>query len=140
MCGEALERKGISHFHPLEICDVGREAHGAILLAPRPHLIQNAIRLCRVLLYLREAVRPTSVLVNSWFRSSIYNDRIGGVSKSMHLTCGAADVVKSGLTPSEVADILESHPESDQFGIGRYKTFTHIDIRGMVGRGAPARW
>ena len=58
----------------------------------------------------------------------------------MHMTCGAADVVKIGFTPAEVADILENHPDSDQFGIGRYATFTHIDIRGMIGRSAPARW
>jgi len=58
----------------------------------------------------------------------------------MHLTGGAADVVKIGFTPDEVADILERHPDSDQFGIGRYKTFTHIDIRGMIGRRSPARW
>ena len=140
VCGEALGDAGVKHFHPLEICDVGREGHGAVLLAPRPNLITNAIRLCRVLLYLREAVRPTSVLVNSWFRNSIYNARIGGVPRSMHLTCGAADVVKVGFTPSEVADILEGHPDSDQFGLGRYETFTHIDIRGMINRTAPARW
>jgi hypothetical protein len=140
VCGEALGDGCIEHFHPLEICDVGREGHGAVLLAPRPNLIINAIRLCRVLLYLREAVRPTSVLVNSWFRSSIYNARIGGVPRSMHLTCGAADVTKVGFAPDEVADILERHPDSDEFGIGRYKTFTHIDIRGRIGRDAPARW
>jgi uncharacterized protein YcbK (DUF882 family) len=58
----------------------------------------------------------------------------------MHMTCGAADVVKVGVTPDEVADILEAHPDSDGFGIGRYESFTHIDIRGMIERDAPARW
>jgi len=80
------------------------------------------------------------VRVNSWYRDSSYNHRIGGVALSMHLTCGAADVVKAGFTPAEVADILENHPDSGQFGIGRYKNFTHLDIRGMIGRAAPARW
>ena len=140
VCGEALEREGVKHFHPLEICDVGREGHGAILRAPRPDMIPTAIKLCQVLLYLRSATTPSSVLVNSFYRSSIYNARIGGVPMSMHLTCGAADVVKVGFTPDEVADILEGHPDSDQLGIGRYATFTHLDIRGMIGRTAPARW
>jgi hypothetical protein len=140
VCGEALEAGGIEHFQPLEIADVGREAHLVDLEAPQPRLIPNALKLCRVLCDLRAAVRPAPVLVNSWYRSRLYNYRIGGVSNSMHLTCGAADVTKPGFTPDEVADILEDHPDSDQFGIGRYRTFTHIDIRGMLGRSAPARW
>ena len=146
VCGTALEEEGIEHFHPLEIADVGREApetspHKFLRLkAPPTYLISNAILLCRVLLDLRSARRPMPVLVNSWYRDSAYNRRIGGVIRSMHMTCGAADVVKAGFTPSEVADMLENHPDSDQFGIGRYKTFTHLDVRGMIGRTAPARW
>ena len=145
VCGHALEAAGIQNFHPLEIADVGREAitalHGSqILTAPPIYLITNAILLCNVLRDLRSAVRPMPVLVNSWYRDSAYNNRIGGVPGSMHLTCGAADVTKAGFTPEEVADILERHPDSDEFGIGRYKTFTHIDIRGRIGRNAPARW
>ena len=146
VCGEALAAAGIEHFHPLEICDVGRESAETALLdahrlgAPPADLIINAILLCRVLLDLRSSGRPMPVRVNSWYRDPSYNHRIGGVPRSMHLTCGAADVVKPGFTPSEVADILEDHPDSDAFGIGRYKTFTHIDVRGMMGRSSPARW
>ena len=146
MCGKALAVEGIDNFHPLEICDVGRKApdgqlYGAHhLTAPPFHLVLNALKLCHVLCDLREAVRTTPVLINSWYRDIIYNHRIGGVSRSMHLTCGAADVTKPGFTPSEVADILESHPDSDKFGIGRYKSFTHLDVRGMIGRSSPARW
>ena len=69
-----------------------------------------------------------------------YNKKIGGVPWSMHLTCGAADIVKVGYTPSQVADMLEAHPLADKLGIGRYNTFTHVDIRGWLGREAPARW
>jgi hypothetical protein len=146
VCGAALKDEGIEHFHPLEIADVGREATHPLLddvhqlRAPPAYLLPNAILLCRVLFDLRAARRSTAILINSWYRDSVYNNRIGGVSGSMHLTCGAADVVKPGFTPDEVADILEGHPDSAQFGIGRYKTFTHIDIRGMIGRSAPARW
>ena len=146
VCGEALEAEGIRHFHPLEVCDVGREAPGTPpydphrLQTPQLSLIPKAILVCRVLIYLREAVRPMPVRVNSWYRDRLYNYRIGGVGSSMHLTCGAADVVKPGFTPAEVADILEDHPDSDQFGIGRYKSFTHLDVRGMMGRPSPARW
>jgi len=140
VCGAVLEAEGIDEFHPLEICDVGRAVGQTVLEAPQLHLIPHAIKLCRVLCDLRAAVRPMPVLVNSWHRNRLYNYFVGGVTQSMHLTCGAADVTKVGFTPAEVADILERHPDSDQFGIGRYKSFTHIDVRGMIGRPAPARW
>ena len=58
----------------------------------------------------------------------------------MHLTLGASDIVKVGRSPSEVADMLEGHPDAKLLGIGRYKSFTHVDIRGMIGRPSPARW
>ena len=146
VCGEALEAEGIEHFHPLEIADVGRQSHETRLYepwrlqAPPLHLLPTAILLCRVLLDLRSSRRVMPVRVNSFYRDSSYNHRIGGVAKSMHMTCGAADIVKIGFTPAQVADMLEAHPDSDRFGIGRYKRFTHIDIRGMIGRSAPARW
>ena len=142
VCGGALESAGISNFHPLEVADVGRKTSSPAvrLQAPDPELLANFVLLANVLRDLRSAVRPTPVLVNSWYRDPAYNARIGGVARSMHLTGGAADVVKVGFTPDEVADILERHPDSDELGIGRYKTFTHIDIRGMIGRRSPARW
>ena len=58
----------------------------------------------------------------------------------MHLTLGASDIVKVGRSPSEVADMLEGHPDAKLLGIGRYKSFTHLDVRGMIGRRSPARW
>jgi hypothetical protein len=36
--------------------------------------------------------------------------------------------------------MLEGHPDAKLFGIGRYKSFTHLDVRGLVGRSSPARW
>ena len=146
VCGKALAAEGIDEFHPLELADVGRKAPETVLynthhlVAPPFNLIPNAIKLCHVLCDLRKAVRPAPVLVNSWYRDTIYNHRIGGAVRSMHLTCGAADVTKIGFTPAEVADILERHPDSDRFGLGRYATFTHIDIRGYLNRSSPARW
>jgi hypothetical protein len=80
------------------------------------------------------------ILVNSWYRDPAYNKAVGGVSHSMHLTLGAADIVKVGWPPAKVADLLEHAPHKHMLGIGRYKSFTHIDIRGMIGRPAPARW
>ena len=140
VCGDRLHELGIKNFTPLEICDVGRTSGDTILQAPDLKLLENAVKLIDILSWLREEEVTAPVLVNSWYRDPDYNQVIGGVGTSMHITCGAADVVKGGYSPTQVADMLERHPLSELFGIGRYNTFTHIDIRGMVGRPAPARW
>ena len=140
ICGKCLADHGTKNFSALEICDVGRRSGGAVLSAPPQKLLENAYKLIDVLEWLRTEESTASVLVNSWYRDPEYNAAIGGVKTSMHKTCAAADVVKVGRTPSEVADMLERHPHSKLFGLGRYKTFTHLDVRGMINRLSPARW
>ena len=143
-CGRLLCDRGVENFSALEICDVGREKRGpyrsAILRTPPLELLENVWRLIDVLEWLREKNGTTGVLINSWYRDSHYNAAVGGVAHSMHLTLGAADIVKVGWTPSDVADLLEGHAAKTLLGIGRYKSFTHVDIRGMIGRSCPARW
>jgi hypothetical protein len=36
--------------------------------------------------------------------------------------------------------LLEDHPDAQRLGIGCYENFTHLDVRGHIGRRAPARW
>lgn len=75
------------------------------------------------------------VTINSGCRCHDHNIAVGGSPNSQHLYCRAADVVVEGKSPDQVAGWLErSYP--GKFGIGRYKTFTHIDTR----TGGPARW
>ena len=140
VCDSRLRAAGINNFTALEVCDVGREYCGVQLSPPTLDLIYNAIKLIDILAWVRSADGVAPVLINSWYRDREYNEAIGGVSHSMHMTCGAADIVKIGCIPSEVADMLEGHPDAKLFGIGRYKSFTHLDVRAMIGRPSPARW
>ena len=140
LCDARLKASGITNFSALEICDVGRESQGVSLAPPEIELLDNAIKLIDVLQYVRRAGGVDPVLINSWYRSPDYNQVIGGVPNSMHLTLGAADIVKVNWTPKQVADLLDNSPYKQQLGIGRYKTFTHVDIRGIIGRSSPARW
>ena len=139
-CGSRLAAREIKYFSALEISDVGRVNQRVVLSAPSLCLMGNAYKLIEVLEWVREEGGVAPVLINSWYRDPDYNKVVGGVSNSMHLTLGAADIVKIGTSPAEVADLIDTHPQAHLLGLGRYNTFTHVDIRGMIGRAAPARW
>ena len=70
--------------------------------------------------------------VNSGYRCPEYNKAIGGARRSQHPQCTAADIHCKSMASSKVADIAEELAEQRAVpigGIGRYNTFTHIDIR-----------
>lgn len=83
------------------------------------------------LLTLLEKIRAhfgAPVTISSGYRSWSHNNKIGGAKNSQHLYGNAADIQVKGKTPTEVADYAETLlPTSG--GIGRYATFTHVDVR-----------
>lgn len=66
--------------------------------------------------------------LNSAYRTPTHNRRVGGVSNSQHVYGTAADIVVSGVNPSEVAKYAE-FLMPNKGGIGLYSTFTHVDVR-----------
>jgi uncharacterized protein YcbK (DUF882 family) len=53
---------------------------------------------------------------------------IANSSKSQHMLCTAADIVVKGISAGEVSRHLDiQYP--NQYGIGSYDSFTHIDVR-----------
>jgi len=64
---------------------------------------------------------PTIV---SGFRCTAHNRSVGGKPGSFHLIGQAADIKVPGMTPTQVQKDCE-----DAKGLGRYKTFTHVDTR-----------
>lgn len=90
-------------------------------------------------------VHPSRIFitVNSWYRTPAYNAAIGGVGNSTHTNGSAADVVVYVRTsygkmrrvpPATVARIAEKRPSFRKGGIGRYRNFTHLDVRGYRAR------
>jgi len=77
------------------------------------------------------------IKINSAYRCENHNRKIGGTSKSQHIKGKAADIVVKNLTPDEVANALDNLQKGGFIrsgGLGRYDTFTHIDIRGTQAR------
>ena len=71
-----------------------------------------------------------AVCINSGFRTTTYNAKIGGVTNSYHTKGQAADISVKNKTPDEVAAFAET---LGMKGIGCYDKnngyFTHIDTR-----------
>ena len=74
-----------------------------------------------------------AVTINSAFRTFSHNKKVGGATYSQHLYGTAADIKVSGVAPSVVADFAETLMPSTG-GIGRYSTFTHVDVRKVKSR------
>ena len=67
--------------------------------------------------------------INSGYRTVSYNATVDGSSSaSQHCNGLAADIKVEGVSPAAVADYAEQLL-GDHGGVGRYGTFTHIDVR-----------
>ena len=74
------------------------------------------------------------VIVTSGYRCPEHNRAVGGAKRSQHLFGTAADIQVKGVDPKDVADYLD--PQEEAKGLGRYNTFTHVDVRS----GPKVRW
>lgn len=66
------------------------------------------------------------ITINSAYRTKTYNTKVGGASKSYHMTGQAFDIVVKGRTPQEVAKYAQSIGIT---GIIQYNGFVHVDSR-----------
>ena len=97
---------------------------------------QNITELMNNLQVLRDFYRKP-IIINSGYRSPEHNRKIGGVKGSRHVLGLAADIVVKGVDPTDVARTIEMlirQGKMKQGGVGRYKNFTHYDIRGTQAR------
>jgi len=88
--------------------------------------------LLEVLTEVRKRFR-VPVTITSAHRCPTYNKKVKGGAKSQHLLGKAADIVVRNMAPKEVYKFLnDTYP--DQYGMGSYTDFTHIDVRSRKAR------
>lgn len=73
-----------------------------------------------------------AVTINSAYRTPTYNKKVGGATYSQHQYGTAADIVVYGVSPDTVYIYADSILPNG--GVGKYSTFTHIDVRGTKSR------
>jgi hypothetical protein len=75
------------------------------------------------------------VTITSGVRCKTHNSSpaVGGATNSQHLKGTAADIKVKGVAPEKVADYAETLLPGTG-GIGRYGTFTHVDVRSNKSR------
>jgi uncharacterized protein YcbK (DUF882 family) len=89
-------------------------------------IIETAKKLDQI----REQFGSRPIYVNSWYRPSHINTRVGGSKFSRHQFGDAVDIRSNYLSPSEVKDRLNDHVG----GLSSYYGFVHIDWRGKKAR------
>lgn len=68
------------------------------------------------------------VVINSAYRNSAYNEKVGGASRSQHIYGKAADICINGVSPLEIAQYAERECKLIK-GIGLYTWGVHVDTR-----------
>lgn len=90
------------------------------------NIIETAVALDRI----REIFGNKPIHINSWYRPSHINSRVGGSKHSRHQYGDAVDIRSNYFSPSEIFNKLRDH----QGGLGKYYSFVHIDWRGYKAR------
>lgn len=87
----------------------------------------------------RAKLKPDAVVVvNSGYRSPKYNRKIGGARSSQHTEGRAADIKVPGVDAAKVHDLVLTLVKEGKLkhvkGLGKYPSFTHVDVRVCPGK------
>ena len=103
------------------------------------NVLENVKKLAEQLQIIRDYVQEP-IIINSAYRCLRHNKMIGSNDRSQHPKGKASDIVILGFTPDETASVIENMLTNETLpsfyigGLGRYNTFTHVDIRDNYAR------
>lgn len=126
---QLLDQHGVRYFNADEVFFRGaRDARLQLNTDPPRALWPSLLAVTKVADEARHRLGK-AVKINSAYRSPAYNRAISGASKSIHVLGGALDLSGS---PATLHRILTEMRREGLFrgGIGRYRTFVHVDVRG----------
>ena len=131
---EWFDRQGIKNFSAREFTSYFEvKRRGAQNMEPPRSMWANILPTIRIVDALRDAVGKPITLTSS-YRCPAYNQAIGSgaASRSQHLQFRALDIKVKGMDSGRVYDRLLALRRAGLWvgGLGKYKTFTHIDTRG----------
>lgn len=95
-------------------------------------VLQNLQKLVVNLDIIREEI-GLPIHVNSGYRSTEHNKKIGGAKNSYHVKGMASDLSVKGIRPSALKEIIVGLMDRGKItagGVKAYDTFVHYDIRG----------
>lgn len=99
-------------------------------------VLRNIQALANNLQVLRDEVNKP-IKITSGYRSPEHNAKVGGVKSSRHITGEAADFKIAGMTPKQVAAVIEkliAAGKMEEGGLGTYSTWVHYDHRNVKAR------
>ena len=105
-----------------------------------PNDVLDNIKLLAIQLQTIREYVGQPIKINSAYRCELHNSIIGGVKTSQHILGKASDITINTFTPDEVVDVIENLLINEMLGsfyiggLGRYNTFTHLDIRDYKAR------
>ncbi len=103
---------------------VERDAQGNPVSIGKDPFLRLDPKLVEQLETLRVAFGGEPIKIISGYRTQAWNEAVGGVPGSQHLTGKAADFQVRGVSPADVYDYLDQFPG----GLGKYSGFTHYDV------------
>lgn len=77
-----------------------------------------------------------TLIVNDGYRCRRHNEAVGGMPNSFHCLGQAADIRSPIKNVTELSRSAKRILGFSNGGIGEYRTFLHVDVRGN----GPARW
>ena len=123
--GEAIIEGG--HFSWAEATKNGKRIPASDAIIKK--ILETAVALEKI----REQFNDRPITINSWYRDPETNRRVGGSSRSRHMSGDAVDFVIKDIPPKTVNAML-ARSWGSKGGLASASCFTHIDLRGYRAR------